>query len=1023
MVLLELCCGTAGVTAAFRKVGLNNCIAIDKIRHKGALAAVVKLDLTDKQHQLLVLRWIRHDAIAGIFWAPPCGTASAARSIPIPDDPEAPQPLRSEFEPDGFSYLEGTDLARVLQANSLYEFCSVTVDECFDLDKLAMVENPSNSLFWCTSFWRKTRCLKQLYMQHHQACAYGSKRPKWTCLAASFPEVRNIDQVCPGNHTHEPWGPIAKGSKRQFATALEVHYPPALCRAICDAFVTNLVNRGFSFTPSAPINPAMQALSGKQPVSGKALPMMPNYKSKFLALFDSEDKCIWPHSIDVLPHYKLLHTIKVGCEGGVQQLSDSVRHLAATFEIELKQDGFSVAGHQGLPSHATALKVFGVPWEPWDFVDTAKQFLHPLAVERVLPDVLREAVEAHQSLDQVALAKLRLREAYKWNVLAKKLQEEEMALKSDMDPEVREAVADKRILLFERMLEESEFPDKNASQELKCGADLVGDVPLTGVLPGKFVPATMTKEALEVQSKLLKEKGEFIMKSSGDPDIDVQVWEQTMQEVQDKWLMGPFEFPEVPLEAPITRRFGLVQKDKVRLIDDYSDSGVNGTVSAFESPVLHTVDTASAMICTWLTTAAMQQKDTSLVARTFDLKSAYRQIGLSAAGKKCAYIAVFCPRLQRAQFFRSMVLPFGAVRSVHSFLRIARAIWWVGAKLFKLAWTSFYDDYILLSPPASAHSAQCAAQALLRLLGWVFAEDGRKALPFDTSCKALGVLFTFDDSGSGKCEVRNTPERIRELCESLRSLIEKGKVSGPEARRLHGRMVFADAQIFGRTGKRCLKVLSSCSENFSTVLSDDDKLFLELFCKMLVGGAPRLLTSQALEQVLLFTDACYERESRSWRSGLGGVMCDSFSGRCEHFSLELEDDILMAMGECNKLQLIFEVETLAAVVGFKLWMGACANRRCQIFVDNEGTKFAMLKGASDNLAVSYLVQCFAVLELEVFTCVWISRVPSYSNIADGPSRNDLSLVAKRNSLCRSSEAACMSKDLVNDFKMGKAVLT
>ena len=152
-----------------------------------------------------------------------------------------------------------------------------------------------------------------------------------------------------------------------------------------------------------------------------------------------------------------------------------------------------------------------------------------------------------------------------------------------------------------------------------------------------------------------------------------------------------------------------------------------------------------------------------MVARTFDLKSAYRQIALCEAGKKFAHIAVYCPHLQRAQFFKSLVLPFGAVRSVHSFLRVARAIWWIGTKLFKLMWTSFYDDYILLSPPSLSHSAEASAQALLRLLGWVFAEDGRKAAPFDTNCKALGVCFVFDDSRAGRCEIKNTPERVQEL--------------------------------------------------------------------------------------------------------------------------------------------------------------------------------------------------------------------------------------------------------------------
>lgn len=571
MVLLELCCGTAGVTATFRKMGLNNCIAIDKIRQRGALSAVVKLDLTERQNQLLVLRWIEHDAIAGIFWAPPCGTASAAREIPIPDDPEAPKPLRSQSEPDGLSYLQGIDLIRVLQANSLYSFCSETVDACFALNKLAMVENPSNSLFWCTSFWRKTKCLKHLHVQHHQACAYGSLRPKWTCLQATFPEVCNIDRTGPGNHVHQPWGRIDKGCKRLFATSLEVHYPTELCRVICDAFVTNLVKRGFTLTPTSPINPAMQALSGKQPASGKALPMMQNYKSKFLALFDETDLCIWPIQASILPHYKLLHTVKLGCKVGAQQLSETMRQICTTFGLEIGLNGVELADTQNLPSDASVLKIFGVPWEPWDFVDTAKQFLHPLAVERVLPEALKEVVRIHHTLDSVDLAKLRLKEVYKWNVLAKELQEEEEHLKSTMDPEVRNAVAGKRILLFERMLEAAEFPDKEVSNELRFGANLVGDVPVTGMLPGKFVPATMTQKSLEVQSQLLKEKGAFEVDSSGDPAVDEQIWSQTMDEVNCGWLQGPMEFSAVPAESPVTRRFGLLQKDKLRLIDDFSD--------------------------------------------------------------------------------------------------------------------------------------------------------------------------------------------------------------------------------------------------------------------------------------------------------------------------------------------------------------------------------------------------------------------------------------------------------------------
>ena len=64
------------------------------------------------------------------------------------------------------------------------------------------------------------------------------------------------------------------------------------------------------------------------------------------------------------------------------------------------------------------------------------------------------------------------------------------------------------------------------------------------------------------------------------------------------------------------------------------------------------------------------------------------------------------------------MLPFGAVKSVHSFWRLARAIWWIGTTACLLVWSSFYDDYILFSTPDLVRSSEIIAAALFELLGW-----------------------------------------------------------------------------------------------------------------------------------------------------------------------------------------------------------------------------------------------------------------------------------------------------------------
>ena len=88
----------------------------------------------------------------------------------------------------------------------------------------------------------------------------------------------------------------------------------------------------------------------------------------------------------------------------------------------------------------------------------------------------------------------------------------------------------------------------------------------------------------------------------------------------------------------LNRRFGLQQASKVRLIDNFSGSGVNSTVQVCESPKPHTTDVVAA-VCSRL----LQNCDsaTDVLGAAYDLKSAYRQVGLLPCPRKFACIAVY----------------------------------------------------------------------------------------------------------------------------------------------------------------------------------------------------------------------------------------------------------------------------------------------------------------------------------------------------------------------------------------------
>ena len=65
--------------------------------------------------------------------------------------------------------------------------------------------------------------------------------------------------------------------------------------------------------------------------------------------------------------------------------------------------------------------------------------------------------------------------------------------------------------------------------------------------------------------------------------------------------------------------------------------------------------------------------------------------------------------------------------------------------------------------PELVQSTAGVIASLFKLIGWIFTKEGKKAKPFDNSCKALGVVFDVSQSPDRKFFVKNTAERVDEL--------------------------------------------------------------------------------------------------------------------------------------------------------------------------------------------------------------------------------------------------------------------
>ena len=85
-------------------------------RRKGK---IIQLDLLLLSHQGLLWKWLGSPGLAAVWLAPPCGTSSRAKEIPLPWEDE-PHALRSVEYPEGLPGLGPSDAERVAKANELY---------------------------------------------------------------------------------------------------------------------------------------------------------------------------------------------------------------------------------------------------------------------------------------------------------------------------------------------------------------------------------------------------------------------------------------------------------------------------------------------------------------------------------------------------------------------------------------------------------------------------------------------------------------------------------------------------------------------------------------------------------------------------------------------------------------------------------------------------------------------------------------------------------------------------------------
>ena len=1001
--LLELFCGTAGVTAAFKQLG-GEALGLDNVVKKGKLRGpVAKVDLCTRENQKMVLQMIRDGRVDALMVAPPCGTSSRAREIAIRDHTGrhvGPVPLRSAKHPNGLPSLRGLSALKVKLANKLYAFTREVLDVAIECGIPIVIENPKRSWMWKTSFFSSLD--KACKFQQIHSCMYGGARLKRTAFLVNF-EAPNLRLECDGSHFHLPWGqiPVENNKGKAFATSSETEYPWPLCKALALAFQLFLEQKGIALgndTCDAELQQRMGA--GIQPRGQKGPILLSEFKNKIEIKSSG------------VPVPKV---ITDNVEPPFQGIPQAAKLVSSRTIVE---KGGSMANGD-MKDKEVQISVFGVHRTPEEFFEMAKCVEHPLDSPQQVDVSNMRAILAHKNLEPLQIANFRNEQLRKYMRRAIDLANDERALRATLNPDVNKVLEGKRLLLFNEMAKEAGVNDPLLFQELQEGFRLTGDVRASGNYPEKLRPAMITVGQLRESSVWAKKMIFASCRKVGrDKEVAEAVYNDTMQQIEDGWVSGPFSASQLDEKfdhhwVP-SKRFGVRQGSKIRAVDDFSEFLINASVTTNEKLTLYGIDEVVNTTRMFMGLGAINGCHESgewemdplffasgskalgrkLQGRALDLKSAYKQLARHPSDSWASILAVWNPSKHEVEFFESVALPFGSVCAVMAFNRMARALRIILAELFWLVNTNFFDDFCQLEDVELTSSAWATAELVMKLLGWRISVSDDKRLPFADSFNMLGAVLDLGRSHLGMVSVYNKPSRV----DDISSLVEKicsGDDSPQSAiETLKGRLLYAAGHTFGRCTHLAIQCISKAVRRGQFIVIDNNvREVLRCALRNLKKAKPREVHAwSGIPPILVFTDGASEEDGKKVTHG--AVIYDPYSNFAQAFGDDVPSGWVEKWTVSGKRQVIGQAEIFPVLAAKLTWSRVLQGRAVLWFLDNSSAVGALVRSFSPISDNFELLRINAELDVMLRATNWYARVPSLSNLSDGPSRLEFKQVEK-----------------------------
>ena len=441
-----------------------------------------------------------------------------------------------------------------MKANILYRFVVDILLIAMRYSSVISLENPYRSWFWAailayvqaqnnvdlTKFWDS---LTEIFFHN---CCHGGQRKKGTRWKSTPGVFTQLTAHCQNDHDHLPYQVQSQNGTWTFDTSSEAAYPQLLAARVAAAVKKFLLTKNIPF--SLPPNPREKTLAAQHRQHKKRNQLIPEF---------SETK--W------LP--------------STASLTDQQKVIPSSFKGECQE---------GNPQERSEGDVLVGTWyTPTQFVKEDRKSNHPMD-ENALEQITMDAI-GYVACNPPELVSIeRKKNLLKARILAKQLEGQEKELHDNLPDSIEKVVKGKKILLWQKLLEQTGYDDMEVVKFMKEGVPLVGTHDHPKCYPLKIKLASTTELELRDSAVPCRLALENRRPQTDAPGFAEHLEETAQEEVDMSFLDGPYhsdaEVTEV-LGHPnwrIVRRFIIEQGTKLRPIDDGLEAQLN---SAYTSTI------------------------------------------------------------------------------------------------------------------------------------------------------------------------------------------------------------------------------------------------------------------------------------------------------------------------------------------------------------------------------------------------------------------------------------------------------